>query len=190
MIRQNRIRQREERISKYGNYKSIKYKELTDAGYYLPPFSSPAITSDYLRGVSSGDYLSIQTTPIPYLLIDVTKESAYCILIQCTDRDLGFDIKNMPCKQWMLNLAYHVHPNHMFFISPERIAAANIHETYLERTTDATRLVRAIPSRKDIQEHFKPVLIQELRYAILSRLKLLRLKYPICTINLNKANTM
>lgn len=185
MISQQRREKRSERLHIYGHSKTEAYEQLITAGYYLPPITSPVITCEYLRAVRQGTCVGCQTRVREYMWLDLSNNAAYCLLSECTNISLGFDILMTPPKQWMINMAYTLRPRHPLFISISDIARISSMPVYADRGEALALLLRQVPNRQQLEIKYKDDMVSHLQDAACIRLEIIDKNYEYCTVDLN-----
>ena len=186
-----RKQKHENLYDRYGGPKKEEYARLINSDYYLPPINCPAVTREYILSVKEDAVVAVKKSEvISYDFASFSKEIAFCILKEVgtdvAELPLGFNILNLPPKQWMINVAYTIKPDHRAFISKEDLMdlkqrfdhpAAYLRELKL-------RLQR-LPSAAELNAHYAPQIKQAYKIALRERLVALSYKYRFCAVDLN-----
>ncbi|KAM3147139.1 hypothetical protein pb186bvf_000855 [Paramecium bursaria] len=102
-----------------GSIKSMWYA-LELKGFYLPEFSSSAITAQYLWKVLNNKCFNIIKDDVNQgtLLKHATKISLLDEISKLVKVDMAIDEKNMPDKRWLINILFSIKSDHTLFRKP------------------------------------------------------------------------
>lgn len=185
MTTEDKQRRRDELLDLYGGPKKVVYKRFIDSGYYLPTINSPMISRDYLAFLDSLSALTKQRSEIvPYYWFTYSKQIAFCVLQELCDfneLEMGFDITNMPSKQWMVNMAYALDPEHRLFITVGDLAS----DDYM---TCIQNKILQLPSKTDAEAYYRLDIVKAYKNAAIYRLNRLKARYSFAVVNLNHAS--
>ncbi|KAM3133777.1 hypothetical protein pb186bvf_014186 [Paramecium bursaria] len=102
-----------------GSVKSMWYA-LDMKGYYLPEYSSTAVTAAYLWKIANNKcfHLFKKETQQGTLLKPSTKANLLDEISLLVKSDMAINEKNMPDKTWLINVLFFLNPNHSLFKKP------------------------------------------------------------------------
>lgn len=185
MIRQARIDKHEELTDRYGGSKQLIYKKLKAQGFFLPPLSCTAVTREYLLGIQEGYIQAVSFDPdVKYVGRKVDRYVAFCILLECCDLPVGFNITQLPPKSWMLDFACMVKPEHPEFVSQQRLQ--QIKRLIETDTTHAGMIfveLNNLPTALELKQKYRPDIKLYFQLAVKDRLDELKAAHSFITIN-------
>ena len=113
--------------------KRFTYDFLTSVqGLYLPCITSKAITEDYLLKVLKKTVTTIaraNINPAPEVRKKVSTQELLEEIGKLTgEKNLGFDLYNMPDKEYLLNILFSLKKDHPFFTIKEESSKLSLDE--------------------------------------------------------------
>lgn len=101
--------------------KGVLYRLMIKKDFFLPSETSKCITEAYLLDSLKGKIFTIKISEIkPFLLkkdINATKIELFNLLHAKIDKPLGFDLNQLPDRDWMVDVLHTLDPNNTLFVN-------------------------------------------------------------------------